>query len=69
MQIKKSNLFSIIAISITIGLWVAIWVGELSNVIPLGKSSKAVIEQCQKDLPRDQYCTIIAVPENEIEGG
>lgn len=32
-----------------------------------GYRSKELIKQCQKDLPRDQYCTIIAVPGNEIE--
>ena len=32
-----------------------------------GYETISLIEQCQKNLPRDQYCIIIAVPENEIE--
>ena len=33
----------------------------------LGSQASFDIEECQKDLPRDQYCTIIAVPSKEIE--
>ena len=27
------------------------------------KQGKTVLEECEKSLPRDQYCTIIAIPE------
>lgn len=31
------------------------------------QKQREVIVQCQKELPRNQYCTIIAVPEQEIK--
>lgn len=30
-------------------------------------SLQEIINECQQKLPRDQYCTIIAVPENELD--
>jgi hypothetical protein len=27
----------------------------------------AMVQECQKDLPRNEYCTIIVVPEKDLE--
>lgn len=32
-----------------------------------GYSEQQIINECQENLPRDQYCIIIAVPEKDLE--
>jgi len=35
--------------------------------VELGAISKEKIEECQRELPRTEHCTIIAVPEKDVE--
>ena len=46
---------------------VSMFGGFLLGVVEAEKPYTEKREQCQKDLPRTQHCTIIAVPEQELE--
>lgn len=67
MNIKKSDYVLTIFTSLVIGMWVAVGIGHFSEVIPLGKSAKTSVEECQKTLPRNVECVIVAVPETDLE--
>lgn len=41
---------------------------SLNEHIEVGEEARVMIKECQKDLRRDEYCTIIAVPTDEVEG-
>jgi hypothetical protein len=57
--------------------WAAFWIGVIAGCLLLGilltfvpgpfKHATEAIEQCEKSLPRDQHCKVIAVPQTGSE--
>ena len=61
---------------ITVGVWLTIGahiimfedkVKEYDKAINIVNQANDAIEECERSLPRDQYCTITAVPKTSHE--
>jgi hypothetical protein len=58
--------FLVVVTIVIVSIFTGIVIGFKIGVDGYGNIS-AMVQECQKDLPRNEYCAIIAVPEQDLE--
>ena len=58
-----------VVVSFVLGFFLSFLIGAIlmGDECLIGTKAEPLIVECEKELPRNEYCTIIAVPKNSLE--